>query len=219
MRYLCTWCVVANTGTHWESLQRWTPWLYLAAGAVLSAYAALNGLLAFTDVSVEADVFQAGYVLGFLGLLGLYPRLADRSPWLARIGGSTALLGLVAFSVFTANRLAELGGLASGNPPGWAIFTAMAAAGFVVGYLAVGAAALRTGAYPRIVGLLLLLPAIIIVLMFATMATGLVSPESVFVVSAGQAMTHLAIGATLEVESDSPERKEAESTQDATARG
>jgi hypothetical protein len=52
----------------------------------------------------------------------------------------------VAFSVFTVTNLGELLGLVSGDPPGWTIFTVMAASGFVVGYLVVGAAALRSGA-------------------------------------------------------------------------
>lgn len=203
----------------WEWLERWSPRLYLIAGAVLVGYAALNGVEAFTATTFEQKIFEAGYVAGFLGLLGLYPSLAERSPWLARIGAVTAVLGLVAFSVFTVGNLAELVGLTSGDPPGWLVFTVMAAVGFVVGYLAVGSAVLRSGAYSRPVGLLLLLPAVIIVLMLASIVTGLASPESVFVVSAGQAMTHLAIGTTLRDETESAEREEAESAPNATARG
>lgn len=203
----------------WESLERWSPRLYLVAGAVLVGYAALNGVEAFTATTFEQKIFEAGYVAGFLGLLGLYPSVADRRSWLARAGAAAAVLGLVAFSVFTVYNLAELAGFASGDPPGWTVFTVMAASGFVVGYLAIGVAVLRSGTYTRIVGLLLLIPGVIIVLMIASIVAGLASPESVFVVSAGQAMTHLAIGATLHVESETADREAAESATDATAKG
>lgn len=208
-------------GSPWEMLDRWSPRLFFVAGAVLAVYAALNGLIAFADATVEPKVFEAGYVAAFLGLLGLYPSLADRTPWLAGVGAATAVLGLVAFSVFTAGNLAELAGLTSGDEAGSAVFTVMAAVGFVVGYLAVGAAVLRSGAFSRTVGLLLLVPGVIIALMIGSIAADLASPESVFVVSAGQAMAHLALGATLsaDTESAADERSETEAASDATARG
>jgi hypothetical protein len=58
-------------------------------------------LEAFLDITVEQKGLEVGYVIGFLGLLGLYPTLADRRPWLARAGAVAAILGVVAFSVFT----------------------------------------------------------------------------------------------------------------------
>lgn len=193
-------------------LEERSPTLFLVAGVVLVGYATLNGLEAFTAATFEQKLFEAGYVVGFLGLLGLYPRLADQRPWLARVGAAAAALGLIAFSVFTANNVAELTGLASGDPPGWVVFTAMAVVGFLVGYLAIGVAVLRSAAYSRTVGLLLLVPGIIIALMLAHIAAGLDSPETAFVVSAGQAMAHLAIGSTLRakaVGADSDESKRA----------
>lgn len=196
----------------WKVVERWSPRLYLIAGAVLAVYAALNGVVALTDMAIAPNVFQAGYIAGFLGLLGLYPGLADQRPWLARAGAGAAALGVIAFSVFTASNLAELIGIASGNPTGWGAFAIMGTIGFVVGYLAVGIVVIQSEVYSRAVGLLLLMPGVIIILMFASMATGVASPGSVFVVSAGQAMTHLAIGSTLKVETASGDRKEAESS-------
>lgn len=200
----------------WKVVERWSPRLYLIAGAVLAVYATLNGVVALTDMAIEPNVFQAGYIAGFLGLLGLYPGLADQRPLLARAGAGAAALGVIAFSVFTASHLAELVGIASGNPPGWGAFAIMAAIGFVVGYLAVGIVVIQAEVYSRAVGLLLLLPGVIIILMFASMATGVASPGSVFVVSAGQAMTHLAIGSTLKGETASADGKEAESSANVT---
>lgn len=211
--------MVGISTPHWRSLERRSPTLFLVAGVVLVAYAALNGLEAFTPATFDQKIFEAGYILGFLGLLGQYPRVTKGRPWLARAGAVAAVLGLVAFTVFTASNLAGLAGVGSGDPPGWIVFTVMAATGFVVGYLAVGVAVLRSGAYSRTVGLLLLVPGIIIILMLAHIVIGLDSPGTVFVVSAGQAMTHLAIGATLKAETEPADREEPESAPDAAAKG
>lgn len=193
--------------------------LFILAGVILVVYAALNGLQAFTTTTFQQKVLEAGYVLGFLGLLGLSVRSVDRHSWQAYIGTTAAILGLIAFSAFTVNNLATLVGLTAGDVPADPVFTAMGLAGFVVGYPAVGVAVLQSDIYSRIVGLLLLVPGIIIILMLAHIAAGLDSPNTVFVVSAGQAMTHLAIGATLNVEAESEEREEGESASSERVRG
>lgn len=198
----------------WEHLERWSPTLFLAAGGILTVYAALNGVGAFTDMTLQQNGFQFGYVLGFLGLLGLYPTLADRSPWLARGGAVAAALGVVAFSVFTLNRLAGLLGIVSGEPPASSLFALFAATGFILGFLLLGIASLRTDVHSRTVGLVLLVPAIIIVLMFAHIILGYDSPETVFVISGGQAMAHIAIGASLHTKQNSTGQKESSTDND-----
>ncbi len=192
----------------WASLERWSPTLFLAAGGILTIYAALIGVGAFTDISLQQNVFQFGYVLGFLGLFGLYPTLADRSPWLARVGAVGGALGIVAFSVITLNTLADSLGLVSGEPPGGPLFVLLAAAGFFLGFLLLGVASLRSEVYSRTVGFVLLVPAIIIGIMIAHIALGYDTPETAFVISGGQAMAHLAIGASLHTKTDSTDRKE-----------
>jgi protein-S-isoprenylcysteine O-methyltransferase Ste14 len=92
---------MGSVSTWWRSLERWSATLFLIAGGVLIVYAALTGLEAFLDITVEQKGLEVGHVIGFLGLLGLYPTLADRRPWLARAGAVAAILGVVAFSVFT----------------------------------------------------------------------------------------------------------------------
>jgi hypothetical protein len=54
--------------------------LFLVAGVLLIGYAALNGVGAFTDMTAYPVLFQFGYLIGFLGLLGVCHALADRSP-------------------------------------------------------------------------------------------------------------------------------------------
>lgn len=174
----------------WKTLERWSPWLFLTAGLLLAVYALLNGLEASTDMTFEQKGLEVAYVLGFLGLLGLYPKTVDRRPWLVRVGAIAAGLGVIAFSVFTLNNVAEFAGLVSGDPPGWSIFAMMAAVGFILGYFAFAAAVLRSNSLPKIIGLVLLVPPIVIVFMIAHLAVGMDSPGSVFVVSAG----HVVLG-------------------------
>lgn len=198
--------------------------LFLVAGVLLVVYAALNGLKAFSGMDYpilrDSVVRLAGYIIGFVALLGLYPSLADRSPKLARAGAVFAVLGIIGWLVDglvgTTQSLAVYLGA---DPPAWtAAFGLLIILGYVLGYVSVGIATLRTGVRSQVLGLLLLMPGIIIVLMLAHIAAGYASEQTAFVISAGQAMTHLAIGAALQTESETADHEEAEPAPDATAR-
>jgi hypothetical protein len=187
----------------WELLERRSPELFLSAGVLLFGYAALNGLVAFTDmayVAVEDVVAPAGLVLGLLGLLGVYPGLVDRSPKLARIGAVCAGLGALAFSVITLQGLAVLVGFESTSAPG--ILLLLGVVGMIPGYLSFGVATLRVSVDRRTVGLVLLLPAVVFAAMllqpFVYAAFGVLSETTMawsnFGISSAQAVAHLAIG-------------------------
>jgi hypothetical protein len=190
---------------HWKRLEARSGTLFLVAGAIVVVYAGLHGIEAATDMVMEPSPFEFGYVIGFLGLLGLYPALADETPWLARAGALAAVLGIVALSAFTVVHLADLAGLVSSDPaatPSWFnVFIPLALIGFVVGYLAFGVASLRSGVHSRTVGFLLLVPGLIVVWMALQTTAGYFNELTAFVVSAGEAMAHLAIGATLRAKS------------------
>lgn len=189
--------------SYWNDLARWSPALFLISGAMLIVYATAQGLWAFTDLMPESHGLEIGYTLGFLGLLGLYPRVVRRSPWLARVGAVAAACGVVAIVYVSVNDYVHITGLMEGNLPGWMVFRLLPLVGFIFGYLAFGIASLRSRVYSRTVGLLLLLPGVITILMLASILTGhplLSQFQTVFVVSAGEAMAHLAIGTTLRAE-------------------
>lgn len=181
----------------WNLLERWSPRLFLSAGALLIVYASLNGMWAFADMATRENGFEFGYVLGFLGLLGLYPSLVHRSPVLARFGAAGAASGIVGITAISAVEVAQLGGISSGTPPGWWLFVFFALAGFMLGYISFGVAILRTGRYSTFIGVLVSVPGIIVVLMVMHIVAGYASDLTAFVISAGEAMVHLAIGATL----------------------
>ncbi|MFB6205125.1 MAG: hypothetical protein ABEJ05_01155 [Haloglomus sp.] len=197
---------------HIRSLERRRGALFLLAGGSLVVYATFNGIAASTGISYPAveNIFgPGGFVLGFLGLLGLYPSLADRSPKLARIGAVGAGLGAVGFTVITAASFGRALGVVPTQEPAWfPVLLLLVALGMIPGYLTVAAATLRTDVHPGRLGLLLLAPAVI----FATMMTqatlfrqfGLLSETylmwSATAISAGQAVSHLAIGHVLRTE-------------------
>lgn len=194
--------------SHWNLLERWSPTLFLVSGSILVIYAIFMGLWAFTDLVPEGHGLEIGYVLGFLGLLGLYPSLAQRSPWLARVGAVAAGCGVFAILYVSVNDFVHLAGLMSENLPGWQFLRLLPLVGFILGYLSIGIASLRSDAYPQSVGFLLLLPGIITILMLVLIATGHASGLQVFVVSAGEAMAHLAIGATLQTDASTTDDQE-----------
>jgi hypothetical protein len=189
----------------WATLERSSPTLFIAAGALLVGYAALNGVAALTDVaytSVEDILGPAGLALGFLGLLGLYPEGADRHRGLARVGAVCAGLGLVSFAVIVAGSLAEFAGLGPSEPPAVLL---LVATGMIPGYLSFGAVSLRSPDHVRPLGYLLLVPGVVFAAMlsqpFVYGQLGLLSETTMawsnFVISSCQALGHLAIGYTL----------------------
>lgn len=192
----------------WEKLEDRSPTLFLVAGVVLVFYGAANGIVTFTDVSVQTSVLWFGYIFSFLGLLGLYPTLVKESPGPARVGAGTAAVGLLGVTLVSLLSVGQLVGFVGSSIPGLFPIWILALVGFIGGYLAFALAALRSDTYSTTVGLVLSVPGVIIVLMVLHLAAGLEQPESVFVISSGQAMAHLGIGATLRQQSSQPEQDE-----------
>lgn len=88
-------------------LETWSATFFVAGGGLFLVATAINGLGLFTSVATQQGILQSiegmsgfgGVVLTFLGLLGLYPRLARRTPRLARAGVSLAVLPATFFLV------------------------------------------------------------------------------------------------------------------------
>jgi hypothetical protein len=185
------------------SLERWSPTLFLVAGALGLVYTALWGLVAFVGVEypiLRDVVFRVqSYVVGSVALLGLYPSLADGRPKLARGGGvfaALAVVGLLVDGLVGASR--SLAVYLGAEPPAWiAAFGLLILLGFVVGFPAFGVASLRTGVHSRIAGLALLTPVFVTAMNLGIVAAGLTSPTARFLVSGGYALAHLAIGVAI----------------------
>lgn len=188
-------------------LERWRSTLFLLGGALVVAFAIIEGY----GVAVAGDpahmdnlrgVFLAGYVLGFVGLVGFYPALVGRSPWLSRLGAGCAALGALGFSVASVLSLGRLAGVAPPREamPAWVgLFGVLPLLGFLLGYLAIGVGSLRTDDQPPRLGLLLLAPTGVFVLLIASSGVGL-PPWTVPVLAGGNALALLGIGYVLRTE-------------------
>jgi hypothetical protein len=146
------------------SLARRSGAAFLVAGGLLLGSTTLKGIGWFTTASPPAGLVMLfavpGLLVTFAGLLGLYPRLADRSPRLSRAGlaatiiGGTGLLVTVAWGVVGGALRAVFGEALPATPPE-ALFVALVATIALAAGL-FGVAGLRTRVPSRRVGLLLL---------------------------------------------------------------
>jgi hypothetical protein len=187
--------------------------LFLIAGVMFIIFAAMWGVEAFTSRSAPKNIFgPAGFVFAFLGMLGFYPALADRSRRLARLGAVVAIVGAVGAA---ANSASYIGWwvlpTVIPDPNTVALVGAMVGGmllGQFLGYSSFGVASLRAGVHSRTVGLLLVAVPTVLVVMIATVAIGYDSAGSATVLGSVQALIHLAIGFTLRTESMSTDHRE-----------
>lgn len=188
-----------------ESLERQTGALFLVAGAMFFVFAAMWGVEAFLNRSAPKNIFgPAGFAFAFLGMLGLYPALADRSRRLAGLGAIVAVVGTVGAA---ANSLSYIGWwvlpAVVPDPDTVALVGAMVAGmvlGQFLGYTLFGVASLRAGVHSRTVGILLIAVPTVLAVMIVTVVTGNAGTGSATVLGSVQALLHLAIGYNLRTE-------------------
>lgn len=184
-----------------ETLEQWSATAFLAGGAILVGFAVSLAVIGILDGSAPSNIFGGlGYMLAFLGLLGLYPGLADRSPRLARAGAVFAALGTVGFSLTFVAGVTEFMGI---DLPAWVSDAQLLnIIGLVLGFLTVGVASLRTEAHSWLLGLLLLVPAVIFAMNLVRVGVlGPFTPSwAPFLLGSMQALTMLAIGYLLRTE-------------------
>lgn len=200
----------------WEPLEQWSPTLFLAGGAIVVAFAVVEGygILVAGDPAHFQDLrsaFLVGYVLGFVGLLGVYPSLVERTPWLARLGATCAALGAMGFSVAVLLGLSRLAGIGPSREalPAWLGIAVglLPLFGFLLGYLSFGVGSLRSNAHSQSFGLLLLTPTVLFILIIVLSILG-VSPWTGPVLAGGIALTLLVIGRRLRTGVGSTEQTE-----------
>lgn len=184
-----------------ETLEQWSTTAFLVGGAILVSFAVSLAVRGILDGSAPSNIFGGlGYMLAFLGLLGLYPGLADRSPRLARVGAVFAALGTVGFALTFVAGVTEFVGI---DVPAWVSDAQLLnIIGLVLGFLTVGIASLRTEAHSRVIGLLLLVPAIVFAVNIVRVGVlGPFTPSwAPFLLGSMQALTMLAIGYSLRTE-------------------
>lgn len=183
----------------WESLEQWRSIAFLIGGIIVGADAALVAVILVTESEFPMALGQgfigAGWTAASIGVLGLYPSLAERSRWLTRAGAVFAVIGTVtyaamgvtSFGYFTGSLSGELSEVVMFFLPG--VFL-----GTVFGFGAFGVASLRTNVYSRSVGLLLLVLPTTFLFNIGTGIAGFNPLSKVFVVVCVLTLTMLTIG-------------------------
>lgn len=149
------------------SVEPWSSTLFLAAGVLFLVAAANNAVPLFNDgydaAAISVPLLLLGLVAAFVGAGGLYPQLRERAPRLAGLSLAVVVLALVGVSILFIWGLANISGMASEPAPPVALGTL---ALMILGFALVGVTVLRTVAYPRRVGLLLITEAVALILVF-----------------------------------------------------
>lgn len=136
-----------------------------------------------------------GWTAGFVGLLGLYPRLAERSKWLPRIGAVLAIVGLVALGTMAVSAFLYYADIPGGSFEDIVpVFLVGVILGCVLGFLLFGIASLRTDVYSQRLGVLLLVLPLTVVTNIARGAAGFDSAEATVVIVSVLVLVYLSIG-------------------------
>lgn len=211
---------MSATVTRWfEPLEQWSASLFLLGGVMFAVAAALTVVAMVTgDVQsnmVLGEAFIAvGWIAPLVGLLGLSPLLADRSPRLVRAGVLFAVIGLVAFGYLTVASLAAFvwGLEITEIPIPIAVFLPGIIAGSLLAFVSFSVACLRSDAQSRAVGALVLVPSGIFVTNFLVLpivrGPGPNPPEVGFVITGLLALAMLAIGYVLRTDDGPTDRAE-----------
>lgn len=140
-----------------ESVERWSPKLFLAAG-VLILLAVLNHSIVlfnegYTPGYVSAPLVFVGLITALAGAATLYPRLREAKPRLAKLSLVAAVAGMSIFFVMLVWALANMAGVAPNPKP---VIAVPALVLLLAGFVLLGITVVRTETYPTAVGLLLM---------------------------------------------------------------
>ena len=206
-----------HSNTASDMLEQWSPIAFLAAGGLFALPAVVFGLNAVsgTEITVSPGVIFIFMLVVFVGLLGLYPQLAERDSTLA-LGGVGSLAMTVAVLISTLGVSVLPIGLTFGKATALALVMTVAV-GSILTFTMFGVASLRTSAHSRLVGgFLLVMTAALSFMIVATLVYGDPTPAWVgSVVNGTFAMSLGSIGYVLRT-SDIP-AENPESTGEVTA--
>lgn len=206
----------------WAALERHRSTAFLVAGLMFVVDATIVG---YTTTTAGQELMQlgqafiaAGWTAGFIGLLGVYPDLADRSRRLARVGLGCVTLGIVVFVVMGVASLAYFSQLVSGDPSALVpIFLPGVIIGSVIGFSIFGAGTLKTGAHSRPIGALFVVLALFPVVNIGAGMAGIQTMTGTLAIVAGLAVVNLSVGYLLRTEDGTAGHVEADTSGDTAA--
>lgn len=205
----------------WESLERWRSTAFLVGGVIFLVDTAVVAarLVQGTDPQALGQAFVgAAWTAAFIGLLGMYPSLADRSRWLTRIGAVFSVIGAVVMAAMAVTSFAYFAGVLGGALGDVVMyFLPGVFLGIVLGFGSFGVATLRTDVYPRSVGVLFLLLPLTFLFNLGTGISGYNPTAKVLGVVVVLTLTMLAIGYLLRTGGAVADREDVEPSSEPTA--
>lgn len=206
---------------HWGRIERWKGLAFVLGGLIFVVDTALVAMhfVAGTEPGPLGQGFVgAAWTASFAGLLGLYPRLVERTRRLTQAAAVFAVIGLIVMAAMGVTSFAYALGIPGGELGDVVMyFLPGVFLGIVFGFGLFAVACLRTGAYPtRVAGLLLVLPVTFLFNVGSGIA-GFNPVWKVLVVVAVLSVTKLAIGFLLHNGTGVADAEVAETAGDSTA--
>lgn len=202
----------------WAVLERRSATAFLVGGGMFL----LSGAVTVFDIAVGAEQFRlqlgqatvgAGWIAGLVGLLGLYPELADWKRWAMRGGVAAIVLGLVGYVIMTAGVLAIYAGVPESTlEPLQPVFLPLMLIGSVLPFPLFGLAVLRSDRYRQGIGGLLIGQTLVFLANIVTPTPATV----VLVVLVGLIIVNVGVGYMLRRERNPKHAEVTDSTGDAT---
>lgn len=213
--------MVGISTRQWETLETWRATAFLIGGVIFVADVTL--VASHVASGTEPGAFGqalvgAAWTASFVGLLGMYPSLADRSRWLARIGAVCAAIGGITMAVMALASLGYFTGILSGELSEVAMFFLPGVfIGIVLGFGSFSVASLRTDIYSRSVGLLFLLLVLTFLFNIGSSIAGIASMTTVLGVVVVLAASKLVLGYLFRTEGALADREGVEASSDSIA--
>ncbi len=215
--------VMSQTDTGlWATVERRRATAFLVAGLMFAVDAAIVGYAitaAGEELMLLGQAFiAAGWTAGFVGLLGVYPGLADRSRRLARVGLGCVAIGIVVFVAMAIASLAYFSDVLNGDLSTLVpLFLPGVIVGSVLGFLTFGTATLRTGTHGRPIGALFVVLGLFPVVNIGSGIAGVQSMTGTLAIVVGLTLVNLAVGYLLRTEDGAAGPVEADAAGEPTA--
>ncbi len=186
--------MASETG-RFRTLEEYAPELILVGAVLYAVFVASEILVTYSGTSIPQDTTFAsvGGNLVVLGLLGLYPVLVERRPYLSRTAAVLAVIAVIAWSIVVLGTgiLKPLGMLTE-TPGPLALTPLVGMATLYAAYALLGTVVLLVDVHPRAIGVLLLVAAVSVPLVRLVL-TGLPN----FTANVVNLLAYIAIGVIL----------------------
>lgn len=155
----------------WELLEKRSPTAFLAAGVLFFGFVVASVISGFTDIGgswvliAEGGTGILGLVVAIVAVVGLYPKLRDRAPYMS-LGAVLAFVASVAGLIIAVGWRIN----APSVPMALTLLFSLSVLLIALGFLLFAVACLRTQTPSRTVGSLLLVPVVMWIWHYAAFA-------------------------------------------------